>query len=221
MKKTLSFILAVVMIMAVVVPAFASDPSPKPNSIEVESSVSTPTIDFTLPSPEAITLNPYGLGSSEADKVQIQQDAMFFENKSDVAVKVSLTATGVLPATNTDKVAFATTTTVPATGKAPATTKSIFLYVDVQENADGTTATDIAAYDSKSTSQIVVKAGDTKKDVAILDDKDTTTGKKFAQIRIGGDMVAAPAVAWTANDAVKVKLVFDLTATVRPATTTP
>ena len=211
MKKVLCLVLAMVMLMALAVPAFADDE----NEVEVGSTVNVPTIDVTLPTAEAITLNPYGLEvGTGKDTAQIQQDAMFLENKSDVAVKVNLAVTGVLPETNTDKVAFATATTVPASGKSAATTKSIFLYVDVQEVASATAAA-IATYDSKSTTQIVVAAKEVKKDVAVLDK--TGGAKAFAQIRIGGDMIAAPSVAWTANDAVKVKLVFDCTATVRAA----
>ena len=210
MKKTLSFILALVMIMAIAVPAFAADPV-SGGTITSTSTVEVPTIDIGLPTATTITLNPYGLAVSGGTTAQVQNAAMFLENKSDVAVKVNLAVTGELPTENADKVAFATAST--AGGKA--TTKSIFLYVDVQENADGSTAATIGEYNSKNPNQIVVAAKEAKKDVVVLDK--TGGAKAYAQIMIGGDMVAAPTTAWTAKDAVKVKMVFDCTATVKAA----
>lgn len=233
MKKFLSLILALSLVMALCMTAFAAttgeeeggDEETGPLSggtVTAGSEVNVPVIDITLPNQEDIILNPYALttmGEDTIDADQIQQDAMFLQNNSEVAVKVNLAVTGVLPTTNTDKVAFATATTVPATGKVAATTKSIFMYVDVQEVASTTGTETIKDYDAKANAatQILVAAKETKKDVAVLDGTAATNGKVYARIQVGGDMVSAPAVAWTANDAVSVKFVFDCTPTVRPA----
>lgn len=206
MKKVLSLVLALAMVLALAVPAFATTQAvtdSTPAEIELDAAVGAITLDVTLPAAVDPNLNPYGLevGASK-DTSQIISEAMFIENASAVDVRVDVTATG----TPTAGVTLATATANnPAK---PVTTKSIYAYFEIMEATNGSTApTWAATADTKAANIIPIAAkATTKTNVITMAKKGTTSS--FAAFHIGGDMAPAPTTAWTTDDKVTIKLAF-------------
>lgn len=224
MKKVLSFVLALALVLALAAPAFAGGGS-TPNvtapdattgaygaNAEITGTTEAPTIKLTIPTTGSVVVNPYKMTvtvDSTDYTDQVVSAAQFIKNESDVDVAIDVTTTGEV-GTGSEAV-FATTTVGPTV-----TTKSVFLYFEIMASTDDSTApTWATAYDSKSASMIPVSAkATTKKDTIKLGAGDTTA--TYAAFHLAGNAATNPAKPWTATDTVNVKLAF----TVRPAVAT-
>lgn len=93
MKKIVSMFLALVMALALAVPAMADD-------VKVEGSIQLPTINVVLPSTASMILNPYGLNvkldknDTTGSTAQIISPVMQVKNLSDIGMRVDIQVAG-------------------------------------------------------------------------------------------------------------------------------
>ena len=211
-KKFLSLLLAMVMTLALAVPALAADTDLE-QSTEITGTTQAPTIKITVPSTGSVIVNPYKMEvtlGSDKKTDQIVGAVQYIENASDVALKVSAEVTGK-PAGN---LAFATATTQ---GTKAVTTNSVFMYFEMEVTDDSSTEPTWGTYDSKSTKQILVGAKAVKKaDMVTLaagDGTDAASTGGYAAFHLAGDAASAPTTAWTGADKADVSIAFTFTPT--------
>ena len=221
-KKIMSTALAGAMALSLSVPAFAaanSDTSLEQNTA-ITGTTQAPTIKITVPATGAVTVNPYKMEvtvGSDTKTDQIISATQFIENASDVAVKVSAQVTG----TAAGNLAFATASTQTKA----VTTNSVFMYFEMVASDDGSTEpTWATAYDSKSTTQILVSTKATKKaDMLTLAAGTGTAAAStggYAAFHLAGDAASTPTTAWAAADKADVAIAFTFTPTAT-STATP
>lgn len=113
MKKTMSLLLALIMVLALAVPVFAS------GSVSVGAEILAPTTTVTMPTGVVLGLNPYGmtysgsnpfLKSLKDSQDQILSVAAVIENKSDTKLAVSATATATIASADATNAAVALVT---------------------------------------------------------------------------------------------------------------
>lgn len=209
MKKIVSAAMALAMTASLAVPAFAST---TPNTTtDVTGTTQAPTIAVTVPATGTVTVNPYKMEVTVgSDKLtdQIISTTSYVQNESDVPLVVDVTVTGKVAG----NAVFATASTQGA--KAP-TTNSVFMYAEfgVATANDGTGDPSWGtAYDSKSTSQVLLSAkATTKKAVATLPAGDSTTN--YLAFKLAGDAASAPTTAWASTDTVGATVAYTFTAT--------
>lgn len=149
MKKVLSVVLALALVLAIAVPTFATpnvdDQTKMASGIEntMTGGTKVPAIKVTVPTSGAVVLNPYSMG------VKIGADGAMSDNgtanitgntvisptyritsQSDVEIKVNASVTGEVPSGS--EAAFAAATTH---GAKPTTTKSVYLVMDFVNEA--------------------------------------------------------------------------------------
>lgn len=233
LKKLVSAVLAGALAFSLSAPAFASVSYSEElgQGTEYEGSLTTPTIKIHVPESGAVALNPYKLtikvdatsglpasnGTAE-NTDQIISPTNYITNGSDVALNVGVTVTGKLPDGKKD-VRFATASTVPAAGKAAATTNDIFMYFEIDNVDDKNEPTWPDAYNGtkpaqgQTAKQVLVKNGATT--VANIITLGATsadgTDDTYAAYRLTGDLVTAPTRAWVEDDAVSVAVAFTFT----------
>ena len=223
-KKIMSTALAGAMALSLSVPAFAaanSDTSLEQNTA-ITGTTQAPTIKITVPATGAVVVNPYKMsvtpdGGSTAVTDQIISATQYIENASDVAVKVSAQVTG----TAAGNLAFATASTQTKA----VTTNSVFMYFEMVASDDNSTEpTWATAYDSKSTTQILVSTKATKKaDMLTLAAGTGTAAAStgaYAAFHLAGDAASTPTTAWAAADKADVAIAFTFTPTAT-STATP
>lgn len=224
MKKVLSFILALTLVLALAVPAFATDTeldaSTLANGATIDYTTSTEvgTISVTVPSSGEMKLNPYGLSitvGSDSISDPVISPLQFIVSDSDSKIKVSAAVTGTV----SGNAKLATATTVNA--DPPLTTNSVFLQFATQVVADAS----VDPADFAPANKLVVSSRATVTDLGVLDNKTDATKVALA-FKLMGDAVTNPKVAWTANDKVAVSVAFsfapaDANATVGDITPTP
>lgn len=206
-KKILSMFLALVMALALAVPAFAEN-------VQVEGSINLPTINVVLPTTASMTLNPYELevklnpkdATETPTDAQIISPLMTVKNLSNIGVQVAVAVQGV-KGKGTAEFAAATTQ-----GSTKSTAKEAFVYAKFLVGDPDMALTDIAAEataPSADAARLVI-LDTTKKDVTKLAADDAaaetgsdinvlkgTTGKTAADggvlgFRFFGDMTQAP-----------------------------
>lgn len=99
MKKIISMFLALVMALALAVPAFASS-----GKVDVAGTINLPTINVVLPTTASMTLNPYKLDvklnpkdtTETPSNDQILSPLMLVKNLSNTGIQVGATVQGVL-----------------------------------------------------------------------------------------------------------------------------
>lgn len=223
-KKIMSSALAGAMALSLSVPAFAAanaDTSLEQNTA-ITGTTQAPTIKITVPDTGAVVVNPYKMsvtpdGGSTAVTDQIISATQYIENASDVAVKVSAQVTG----TAAGNLAFATASTQTKA----VTTNSVFMYFEMVASDDNSTEpTWATAYDSKSTTQILVSTKATKKaDMLTLAAGTGTAAAStgaYAAFHLAGDAASTPTTAWAAADKADVAIAFTFTPTAT-STATP
>lgn len=214
LKKFVSLALALVMSLALAVPAFASGAAANTalaQSSEITGTTKTPTIKITVPATGAVVVNPYKMevlpsgGTAGTDEVQDQivSATQWVENASDVAIKVS----AAVSAKVAGKAKLATASTVTTGSAKPITTNSIYLFLEAVVADDETTA----VTDWSSATKAVAAAKGTVTELGTLAKgtgtaADTTGG--YLAYHLSGDAVEAPAVAWAAEDKVDVTIAF-------------
>jgi len=231
MKKMTSVLLALVMIFALAIPAFAEDPAPAPSnqkSVDVGGEAVAPTITVTMPTGVVLGLNPYKmkyagatafLKNEKGKQDQILSPMAVIENKSDVKLSVNATVTATA---STEDITFVQTANDAATS-ASNDAKTVFLTVQIAEAKDKTgsgwksdtaptaavlTADGEAFYGNDGTSDIAADAADTGKMKAI--EIDATDGKvaNYIGFKFAGAAAEAPETPWDSNDKIDVAVVF-------------
>lgn len=233
LKRLLSVALAGAMSLTLATTAFAAG-----NETVITATVKEAEIAVTVPATVDAFINPYGVDvnydASDDARVlsgfQILSAPNCIYNLSSMDLSVSATVTGEVLArageTDTTKaMKFATASTDGGT----ATTKSAYVAFQMKVD-DGIVgeATDIVgdlynplaeawAADANADGEVVVKVGDTAgEDLVALKKADTTTtpGKTLvvagggALIRLNGDCVTAPKIAWDEKDSFKVTVAY-------------
>jgi len=233
MKKITALFLAMLMCMALAVPALANQQQQQqtPNRKTTYTvGMESPVIDVTVPTASKIRLNPYQIkvnmstasgGDFNATNAQgsILSAVMYLTNKSNVPLKMSISAVGGIP--NGSKATFNTT---PPTAEEK--NKKIFMYVEVgalteaATPAVGTLSTP-TAYSATNTKQGVIKAGELKM-TNVLDitpptrtpsnQNGDTASSNYVPIMIGGSCAKSPTEAWGSSDTVTLDLTFSFQA---------
>ena len=228
-RKFASLALAGAMALSLSVPAFASGGTTDPlkKTFDIGGTTKTPIIAIEAPTTGAVVVNPYKMevlptgGTAGTDEVtdQIISATQWVLNKSDVAVKTTVTLTGKVEG-NTKLNA----TTTKNTTK-PLTTNSVYLVFESTITDDGTTDvtwTGDGAVTEANKKTIVVAAKGTATDLGTLA---AGTGTAIADaggclaFHLTGDAVETPTVAWAATDKVSVGVAFTFTPTVVAPTT--
>lgn len=225
-KRIASLILAVVMVMALAVPAFADDSA----EMEVTGTTTPVTINVTVPTSDSITLNPYGISVGGKNDQVIYTDNKI-ENTTAVPVQVSMTVTGSIP--QGSKAAFATAPIkfTELTTKTLDTKKEAFLALQIQaiQNASSVSSakwaklddyidsqqegskakfdlTKVEDYNYWGTTVIVGAKAVTAANVVTL--AAATKDGTAAAIRLFGDVAGNSSTVWTEDDTVAVKIAF-------------
>lgn len=235
MKKMTSILLALVMIFALAIPAFADDPAPdNEKTMQVDGEAVAPTITVTMPTGVVLGLNPYKmkyngttafLKNEKGKQDQIISPIAIIENKSDVKLSVNVAVT----ATATDGISFKQTADAAKTS-AENVDKTVYLTVKIGEAADktgtafkGTAPTAAvltddgeAFYGNDGANDITADAAADGKMKAI--EIEATDGKtaNYIGFKFEGSAAEAPATAWDSNDKIDVSLVFTFNPVVLP-----
>jgi hypothetical protein len=227
MKKMTSVLLALVMIFALAIPAFANQ-APNPNQVDVAGESVAPTVTVSMPSGVTLGLNPYKMkyaGSTaffkneKGKQDQIISPIAVIENKSDVKLDVCAVVTAT-PSTGLSLVQDADAAATSNTN----TAKTVYLTMQLGEAADKTgtgwkdanaaptaavfTAAGKVLYGMDGTTVIDTDDADGGKMTAVS--IDATDGKtaNYIGFKFGGAAAEAPATAWDSNDKIGVSIVF-------------
>ena len=230
LKKIASLFLAMVMVLALAVPAFATVTYSDKNSqsVTMKSATTVPKVQISLPSGAALTntflLNPYKVGYS----VKIGSDT-----ETTVAADAALTGAQVISpvqvisnATNSKMQVDVTVTTTlggnlklmtadyaNADARQADTKNNAYLLVAMESKPAGTAApTATSTVTVSDANRIVLKAGDVKntnylQPVAAAD----AEHPNFIWVQFGGSMAEAPTTPWTDKDTATVAFAFTFT----------
>lgn len=200
MKKVLSLVLALTMVLALAVPAFASGTTigdeeglASGGEFTMTASVSAATINVTVPGDSTVTLNPYQLEVTVDSKQftdQVISANQFVVSGSTVPLDVTAEVTGT-PA--------GTLTFASASAKA-STKKDVYAYLQTQMIGESATAPTSVDWGTKinAKTDIVIAAKAAKLMVGTLAAKGTNN--TYMAFRIAGDAATAPTTPWSADD---------------------
>lgn len=241
MRKVSALFLAMLMCMALAVPALASGggvgsgdvlSSGDDGTVTYKAKVQEPTIEITVPSlSRAIILNPYQIrvttgtasgdiaqsvtsGDAKAWQNSLLSTRLYLHNKSTVPLHMSLELLGTSKSTD---VTFATGP-IAATEK----NKKVFMFVQVGSVTEGSAPTtaelSTATYDnSNPATQGIFKAAVTKmtnnntSGLDIPTPRDPATGN-YVPIDIGGECTTTPTNAWASTDTIEATITFSFQA---------
>ena len=214
MKKIISMFLALVMALALAVPAFATS-----GTVKVDSSLQLPTLNVVLPTTASMIMNPYKMEVKVNPKDtttvndQIVSATMEVKNLSDIDVQVGIKVQGTIKNTADTKPAFAAGTT------ASSSAKEAWIYVAFEIGNTGMTVSDTNgtgggtvvlttaeqevtdfASNASPASGNTLKASANKKDPAT----NGVLGFKFF-----GDI--SPVTSWTDKDTMAANIAFTFT----------
>lgn len=224
MKKVLSLVLALALVLSLTATAFATqaaiddETGEYAGSANFEGSVQTPTISVTLPADGIIVVNPYKM-TVDSSTNQIISAVDYITNESDVAISVDVAVTGTKG--DGSEAVFATG---PVAGNAKVTTKSVFLYYQVQK-VDTQAEPTWAAFNAKANDMLVVvekgaktEYGTKKLNVVELAAGDTTP--TYAACHFAGEAADYATKAWTDDDTVNATVAFTIHPLMAKTTTT-
>lgn len=208
MKKVLSLVLAMALILAVAVPAFATettltDPAKAATgaSTTVTATPKVPTINVVVPKTASVVVNPYQMSVGEgaaASQDQIISATSYITNKSDIKLNVGVSVTGKAGS----GVTLASATAVSEK------TNSVFLKFGINNSADNTSPLDFSTLPAANT--VVVSA--TKQDITGLELAATTeSAPNYLAFAVTGDAATAPDKPWTAAMTVTTTVAFTFT----------
>lgn len=229
MKKVLSIVLALTLVLALAVPAFATSTTLTDTTkfatganVKVTGETTVGNIKVVIPTTGAIITNPYGLSIKHTNGVvdengtpavdQIISPTYYITSESDVALNVIANVTA-MPAGN------AKLATASLADDTTTKTNSIFLTFTMAAVANTTTAvtpkleadTDCIVVGSKATP---LGNGDDK---IVLAKGGTESAPKCVGYRFGGNAVKEPTTAWAKADKVTATIAF----TFEPVADTP
>lgn len=215
MKKMTALALTVVMCLSLAATAFAADvtDATKGANLTVKGSTTVPTIKIEVPTAAAVVLNPYAMklnsdlsgavdsGSSEQSKVI--SPVYDIKNKSNIDIKVGVTATGTATG-----VEFAKASAADVTGKKQAFVQLVMKGVASDDAATATLDPEndtvlvlsATAAALKAENQITLVAGDGENAAA--------TGNSDMVFQFQGDTSKNPTTPWTNKDVVNATLAF-------------
>lgn len=258
-KRILSGAMAGVLAMSLAVPAFASGtgadtPTTTNMTTAFDGSYEAPNIQVVVPTTGTVVINPYGLGTtvekSNNTKVtltgQVMSAPLAVKNQTGMWLNVGATATAVLPADATMKLAAASTKGTPDLEETdpnyvlPATGKSAFVQLEVVQApatvvGNDTTVGDliidasaVAANWANSGKLTVSAKGATADNLAVLKPADMTgtdggfkayKAGSLALFRLSGDCTSGPKAAWSEDDTFTVNVVFNFVPAEAPSHT--
>jgi hypothetical protein len=212
MKKHISLFMAIAMIFALAVPAFAAA-TPGESTVNVAGGISAPTIEIEAPSEASLVLNPYRMVyNGEIKALKDSQDAILslpgvYVNKTDVDLMIEVTATAN-PSANI---------TLSDTAVADTeTAKKVELKFAFGEMSDK----DGASFATNSTNHAAA-AIDTSKKVELKKTDSTDTRLKMAAtdgktpnyfgFQFSGSATPNPTTAWDTSDKIDVAVVVKAT----------
>lgn len=223
MKKVLSVVLALMLVVAMAAPAFATvttpgsqeitDPAKLMNGVtnKVTGTTSVGVLKITVPTTNAVVLNPYGLslkvsatGTEDASGTQVTDQvispAQAIKSESTSNVKVSAIVTGNAGG----NVKFATASLASDT---TTKTNSVFLnFVAAAPDATGVTAgSELTAITPAVTINVGTKAS-VKTELGTLPAGDTAA--QYLPFQLQGDAVQNPTTPWTTKDTVGASIAF-------------
>lgn len=241
-KKIVSLILALVMSLALCVPAFAATPAnPGEKTVDMAGAIREPIISVDVNTTgNALVLNPYELKyvitpadatatpavAEVSSTAAIVNKTAYIQNFSETNVSVGATFTATLDTTTNKDVKLLT---APATKAS--TTKDIFLFFDIKAVDAKDEAVTWGEYDKAAATQLAYSAkGTTKANLVVLAkaatpaDAATPTNtpavaaaKGVAAFHIGGTANGQASALWTTDDTVSASVVFTFTPTVAAA----
>ena len=196
-KKMLGLALSGAMALSMTVPALAADTTISDLSdsaeLEITGTTQVPKIEVVVPATGEVILNPYGMtvanpptGATATD--QILSAVQAIENKSEIAIKVSGTITGVAEGVTL-------TTSTPDNTK-----KEVKLTFKIAKSADATTAPTGTGVDLTTSAQDIAAA-------AVELDK-TGGSNPFATFQLSGSASKNPESVWTADDVIGATVAF-------------
>ena len=235
MKKITSMMLALVMVFAMMIPAFASDYSDKgTQSITAQGVTRIPTIAVIMPTigTNPLVLNPYKLAFSVSlnggtaisggavSSTQVIAPVYTITNGTGVPMTVDITATGT-PGGNLQLATAALGDKVDTETKNSvycglyAATRSYY----ASENTRSVVPTQ-AALKADSNFVVAIKSGDATKKAALTtaaatvtySDEGTATpeatGVNYIDFTFAGDAASNPTTAWSTKDTLKIAVAF-------------
>lgn len=219
MKKVLSLVLALALVLAIAVPSFASTDNTLSAGGASASNVTTgtpeiPTINVTVPTTASFVINPYKMdvlpegGTAGTDEVSdtVISTNQVITNTSNIGLNIGVTITGKggSGVTFVDSITDATKTNSVALE---------FIYKVLGDAADADTvkttgaAEDLSAETTKA--KVTAKATPIENGIALAAPAaGKANGIAFV---IAGDVVTAPTKPWTASMTATVTTVFTIT----------
>lgn len=227
MKKILSFVLALALVLAVAAPAFATstpgsqeiiDPSKLATGVtnKVTGQTSVGTLKVTVPTSNTVVLNPYGLSLKVADgklddtngtpsTATVITPMQYIKNESTSKVKVSVVATG----TAAGNAKFSDVAIDNDDADCPKT-NSVCLAL-VWAAATATEPTSAVALPSDLTAAgvkaiVLSTRASAKTEMETIPAGDTAA--QYMAFNLAGNAVKAPTTPWTTKDTVGATLAF-------------
>jgi hypothetical protein len=219
LKKILSLTMALAMVLALAVPALATDATTRNIGVGTETRVGV--IDITIPATGTIVLNPYQMkATTDTDSTgsyhQIWHVPVSCKNKSTFGLNVNAVITGELG----DDSSAQFVATAP---KDTSTSKDVFLYAEFGVSDKATTQPTWATeYNKSNANQVLIAlapaAGSpqpTAKTVATLGATNgTDAGANYLWLKFDGALSKTPSEAWSAGDTVSAAVALTLIPTV-------
>lgn len=207
-KKTLFLLMAVLVLFSLPVPAFAAELGNSRTTMIYAECSRLPVIQVIVPSSMDVMINPYQIPitiKNEAIGDQIVSDPVALENKSEVALKVSISMTTVIREGSDMRLASESTVGQELTSK------QAFIYFEIQPTSDPDQVSWAEKYEEEK--HIMVRTGTkTRKDMVILGAVDQPLS--YGAFRLTGDCVEYPRSAWTEADGIDVAIAFTFKATI-------
>ncbi len=203
-KKIISTLIALSCVASIGATVFAEDPAATEQevtaagetSITGDITVNVPTISVTLPTSNAIIINPYRLEvGDDADTNAIVSPEYTITNASDCPVAIDITAS----ATTEGELELASK---PLTAKD--TDKIAFMYLETTATSDTYAE---GGYNAESAAQLVLGTKAVTKESMLKLDAEDGTG----YYKILGDAVSAPETPWAAADKATATITFKVT----------
>ena len=203
MKKRL--LLCMLLVLLLTTTALASEDR---WSTRIDALCDLPDIIVTVPPTAEVFINPYKLpldieaGESTA---QIVSTPASIENQSKVPLSVTATVTGALKeGSNMRLTSYGT-----QTPDMLLTSKSAFVYFEMQAAEDGGQVEWDGEYDAEKHQLVRIGTSKTKKNIAIIAQADQP--KHFGAFRLTGDCVQSPRQGWSEEDGINVTIAFTFT----------
>lgn len=243
-KRYVSIVMAIILLVAMAVPAFAADATPGNTKTEITGKYQSTPIDVIVPTTGKAYINPLGLpidlrfdadGDTYAESLakivgeQIVTEPLFLVNRGDVALKVTASVTGSIP----DGAAMRFVETAP---NADEGSKVAFVYFQMA-NTELTDTTPSEAYPVyadwdqaySADTDIILKNNQAQKNdagvirLAPAEVEETSSGNivtqtvgSIAMFRLAGKVTEEPRDAWLETDTFSAAIAF----TFKPDSTT-